>query len=102
MANGENIAAGRADAKDVLDQWHKSDGHCKNMGNPSFKMFAVGHGYNRNAMMRNYWVQMFKMDEVQADRSCYPASHSAVVSSASADEDADAADAVVGLPWEQN
>lgn len=71
-ANGENIAAGRESAQAVLDQWKNSDGHCRNMGNPSFKLFAVGYAFNAGAPYRHYWTQMFKIMEVDLDTSCYP------------------------------
>jgi hypothetical protein len=71
-ANGENIAAGRDSAQRVLEQWKNSDGHCKNMGNPSFKIFAVGYAFNAGSPYRHYWTQMFKSAEVELDTSCYP------------------------------
>lgn len=71
-ANGENIAAGRGSAEEVLEQWKNSDGHCRNMGNPSFKLFAVGYGFNAGSPYRHYWTQMFKIAEVDLDTSCYP------------------------------
>lgn len=71
-ANGENIAAGNSDAQGVLDAWKNSDGHCRNMGNPGFKLFAIGYGYNSGSSYKHYWTQMFKADEVPLDTSCYP------------------------------
>jgi hypothetical protein len=71
-ANGENIAAGRDSAEGVLEQWKNSDGHCRNMGNPSFKLFAVGYAFNAGSPYRHYWTQMFKTAVVDLDTSCYP------------------------------
>jgi len=76
-ANGENIAAGRDSAEGVLEQWKNSDGHCRNMGNPSFKLFAVGYAFNVGSPYRHYWTQMFKTAEVDLDTSCYPEDQSA-------------------------
>ncbi|CAE7755612.1 ykwD, partial [Symbiodinium pilosum] len=71
-ANGENIAAGRSGAASVLDQWKNSDGHCKNMMNPNFKVFAVGYAYNSESRYRHYWTQMLKSSDVSdLDTSCY-------------------------------
>ena len=72
-ANGENIAAGRAGAQDVLDQWLNSDGHCKNMGNPGFKMAVVGYAPASKGY-RHYWTQMFRTSTsgVTPDLSCVP------------------------------
>ncbi|CAE7224243.1 ykwD [Symbiodinium sp. CCMP2592] len=71
-ANGENIAAGRSGAEAVLEQWKNSDGHCKNMMNPNFRVFAVGYAYNSGSRYRHYWTQMFKSSDVSdLDTSCY-------------------------------
>merc|ERR1719419_1283552 len=71
-ANGENIAAGSSTASGVLDQWKGSTGHCKNMMNPGFKMFAVGHSHEKTSTFGHYWTQMFRSSLVEADTSCYP------------------------------
>lgn len=71
VANGENIAAGRESAEAVLTQWKNSDGHCRNMGNPSSKLFAVGYA-GPQGPYRHYWTQLFKTAEVKLDTSCYP------------------------------
>jgi uncharacterized protein YkwD len=49
---GENIAQGQQTIAEVMDGWFKSEGHCKNLMNPSFKEIGVAE-YN------NYWVQDF-------------------------------------------
>jgi len=74
-ANGENIAAGRSGAADVLTQWLNSDGHCKNIGNSGFKMAAVGYAPVTGSAYRHYWTQMFRssLSGVTPDLSCVPA-----------------------------
>ena len=70
-ANGENIAAGRSSASSTLQQWKDSDGHCKNMMNPKFHVFAIGYAYESSARYRYYWTQMFKSSDVSdLDTSC--------------------------------
>jgi len=71
-ANGENIAAGGGSAQAALDQWMNSDGHCNNIGKPSFKMFGVGKAVVSGSQYTNYWTEMFKTSVVTADTSCYP------------------------------
>ena len=58
---GENIAAGYADAAEVLDGWWNSEGHRANMLDTDYNHLAVGYGYNENDPNHyyNYWVQMF-------------------------------------------
>ena len=72
-ANGENIAAGRSSASGTLQQWKDSDGHCRNMMNPNFHVFAIGYFYESSSRYRYYWTQMFKSSDVSdLDTSCYP------------------------------
>lgn len=49
---GENIAYGQQSIKQVMDEWFKSEGHCHNLMNPSFKEIGIVQ-YN------DYWVQDF-------------------------------------------
>jgi uncharacterized protein YkwD len=49
---GENIAFGQQSIQQVMDEWFKSEGHCKNLMNPLFKEVGVVQ-YN------DYWVQDF-------------------------------------------
>lgn len=70
-ANGENIAAGSSTAQGTLDQFRKSDGHCRNMMNPSFKVAAVG--YAAGGPYRHYWTQMYRSSGTDGlDTSCIP------------------------------
>jgi len=52
FAIGENIAEGQMSIAQVMQGWIKSEGHCKNLMNPSFKEIGVAE-YN------HYWVQDF-------------------------------------------
>jgi len=68
-ANAENIAAGGGTAQGTLDQFKKSDGHCRNMMNPAST--AVGVGYAQGGYYGHYWTQMFRNTGDVAS-SCYP------------------------------
>ena len=52
FAIGENIAYGQQSIGEVSDGWFKSEGHCKNLMNPTFRDIGVA----RNGL---YWVQDF-------------------------------------------
>jgi len=69
VAHGENIAAGSGSAAGTLDQFKKSDGHCKNMLTSNFKMMAAG--YAAGGRYGHYWTQMYTF-ESDPDTSCYP------------------------------
>ncbi|MFT3705861.1 MAG: CAP domain-containing protein [Agriterribacter sp.] len=49
---GENIAWGQTDEQLVMNSWLKSEGHCKNIMNKSFKEMGAGRS-------DNYWTQVF-------------------------------------------
>jgi len=49
---GENIAQGQMSIPEVMAGWLKSEGHCRNLMNPSFKEVGV-------AEINHYWVQDF-------------------------------------------
>lgn len=49
---GENIAFGQTTIREVMAGWFKSEGHCQNLMNPSFKEVGV-------AETGKYWVQDF-------------------------------------------
>jgi uncharacterized protein YkwD len=71
-ANGENIAYGHSSAQRTLEQFEKSDGHCKNMMSSSFKVAAIGY-FDR------HWTQMYsRSDGSDLDTSCYPAATAAM------------------------
>ncbi|TWR30992.1 CAP domain-containing protein [Mucilaginibacter pallidiroseus] len=52
FAVGENIAFGQTSIAEVTAGWFKSEGHCKNLMNPTFKEVGV-------AEKNKYWVQDF-------------------------------------------
>lgn len=52
FAVGENIAMGQQSIAEVMRGWLKSEGHCKNLMNPTFKEIGIAE-YN------HYWVQDF-------------------------------------------
>jgi len=52
FAVGENIAMGQESIAEVMAGWFKSEGHCMNLMNPSFKEVGV-------ARVNDYWVQEF-------------------------------------------
>lgn len=56
---GENIAAGKATAKETVDGWMKSKGHRENILNPNFKYLGVGYYYKSSSLYKHYWVQDF-------------------------------------------
>lgn len=51
-AYGENIAKGYTSEQAVVNAWIASEGHCKNMMNPSFREMGA-------AKVGAYWVQEF-------------------------------------------
>ncbi|UHG93524.1 CAP domain-containing protein [Spirosoma oryzicola] len=58
-AAGENIAAGYATTRAVVDGWLKSEGHCKNIMSANFKEVGVGYGYSASSTYKHYWVTDF-------------------------------------------
>lgn len=48
----ENIAKGYPTEEAVVEGWIKSEGHCRNIMNPSIKEMGVGR-------YQNYWTQVF-------------------------------------------
>lgn len=54
---GENIAAGFASPKSVVNGWLKSAGHCRNIMNRNFT--ELGVGYATGGYYGSYWTQDF-------------------------------------------
>ena len=54
---GENIAAGGATARQALDQWLGSVGHCRNLMDGNYRQ--IGVGYRPGGSYRHYWTQVF-------------------------------------------
>ena len=51
-ALGENIAKGHTSEDAVINDWIKSEGHCKNIMNPNYKDMGV-------SKVGSYWTQVF-------------------------------------------
>lgn len=56
---GENIAAGKTTAKEIVDGWMNSAGHRANILNPNYKYLGVGFYFDTNSTYKYYWVQDF-------------------------------------------
>ncbi|WP_200960190.1 CAP domain-containing protein [Pelomonas sp. Root1217] len=57
---GENIAAGQSSVAEVVDGWMKSDGHCANLMNATFRDIGVACvAGNASTTYRSYWTQDF-------------------------------------------
>lgn len=54
---GENIAMGQRSAEEVVTDWMNSEGHRRNIMNPTFT--RIGVGCYQDAAGRMHWVQMF-------------------------------------------
>ena len=57
-AVGENIAAGRNDAEQTLDDWLESPGHCRNIMNPAFTEVAVTCVEDNGSDFQRYWTNV--------------------------------------------
>lgn len=57
---GENIAAGNSSASATVEQWMNSEGHRKNILNPSFHELGIGYVYEKRSAYQHYWVQLFR------------------------------------------
>lgn len=57
-AAGENIAAGQATPKEVVDGWMNSQGHRENILSEDFHKLGVGY-VKTGSGYKHYWVQMF-------------------------------------------
>jgi len=58
-AVAENVAAGPATPREVLDQWMKSDEHRTNILRPDLREIGVGYAETTGWQTRRYWVQDF-------------------------------------------
>lgn len=56
---GENIAAGQATPKEVVEAWMNSPGHRENIMDPGFKKLGIGYTHNSKTMYHHYWAQLF-------------------------------------------
>ena len=57
-AAAENIAVGQSTPEQVVSSWMNSDGHRKNILNPSYNKIGIGY-YNSGAGYVHYWTQCF-------------------------------------------
>lgn len=57
---GENAAAGRTTAEEVMDGWMNSSGHRANILNANYTRLGVGHTYEEDSTYGHYWIQMFR------------------------------------------
>jgi uncharacterized protein YkwD len=58
-AVGENVAAGQSTAREVVDTWLASTGHCENLMDPAYTATGVAHAVNNRSDKGIYWVQIF-------------------------------------------
>ena len=55
----ENIAAGQSTAREVVDAWLQSPGHCRNLMDGSVKEVGIGLTYTASGKYHYYWVTDF-------------------------------------------
>uniref|UniRef100_M4C5U0 SCP domain-containing protein n=1 Tax=Hyaloperonospora arabidopsidis (strain Emoy2) TaxID=559515 RepID=M4C5U0_HYAAE len=65
-AVAENVAAGQEDVESVMQAWMKSEGHRKNILDPSYTMFGTACTYNKSTTMEYYWTQDFGFGTMEA------------------------------------
>ena len=56
---GENVAGGHLTAREVVDGWLASPGHCANIMDGDYRQMAVAFVVNRESPDGIYWAQMF-------------------------------------------
>lgn len=56
---GENVAAGQGSAKQVVEGWLASPGHCVNIMNGDFKEMGAAYAINAQSRATIYWTQVF-------------------------------------------
>ena len=59
MTAGENIAAGYATPKAVVEAWMNSQGHRANIMSIEYTKIGVGYYYDSNSSYGHYWQQLF-------------------------------------------
>ena len=64
-AKAENIAAGRATAREVFESWRSSPGHNQHMLNPDLRVIGIGLAEVPDSRYTYYWTTDFggKVDE---------------------------------------
>lgn len=71
----ENIAAGRDDPADVVEDWKNSPAHREAMLNPNLTHMGVGVGYEQNADYEWYWQEMFIISQDHYANEYIPSRH---------------------------
>ncbi|MBP2473204.1 uncharacterized protein YkwD [Crossiella equi] len=56
---GENIYAGRRDARSAMTAWMNSAGHRRNILNCGYRELGVGYADRAGSRYRYYWTQVF-------------------------------------------
>lgn len=56
---GENVAGGPQSAREVVDGWLASPGHCANIMRAEFTEMGVGYAADEDARLVVYWTQLF-------------------------------------------
>jgi uncharacterized protein YkwD len=56
---GENIAAGHRTAREVVQGWMDSPGHCLNVMEPRYRFLGVGYYFRAADRFGHYWTQNF-------------------------------------------
>jgi uncharacterized protein YkwD len=56
---GENLALGRMTAREAVDGWLASPGHCANIMDPRFTETGIALAVGRGRDRPTYWVQTF-------------------------------------------
>jgi uncharacterized protein YkwD len=62
---GENLALGRMTAREAVDGWLASPGHCANIMDPRFTETGVALAPGRERDQPTYWVQSFAAPKVR-------------------------------------
>jgi uncharacterized protein YkwD len=57
-ATGENIAAGQTDVSTVMNGWLASEGHCRNIMNPTYQDVAVACVQQAGSTYGRYWTMV--------------------------------------------
>jgi uncharacterized protein YkwD len=57
-ATGENIAAGQRDVTTVMNGWLASEGHCRNIMNPTYQDVAVACVQQTGTTYGRYWTMV--------------------------------------------
>jgi uncharacterized protein YkwD len=56
---GENIYGGANTAREAVDGWMNSPGHCRNIMDPHFRYLGVGYAKVPGSRLSTYWTQDF-------------------------------------------